>query len=275
MVNEFFIRKLDKFINKMLKKEINGKAHIWTTPADPLEQLDLSLFGPNSQRIKDDPISYQAAEFVHARIPVNLGALTSVDMIIPVMNIGNNSFPSQASFGAVIPYSIPETFVSRPASLLKMALVPFSLVVDQELRPKDVIKQGMIDYQPVNQINGDKTVYKNLRGNIICMINSGLTKYTNTVPMTNFVLNYPMGMFSAIPFNRYTLLVSRDTGELHRTGANKPWYPLNKRIRVMADVANYIAQDSRSGEEFGHIHLDTMQYHLLRPFAQSILDQTK
>jgi hypothetical protein len=101
------------------------------------------------------PQEYQAHEFVHAKIQVNAQYFSFIDFTAPVVNFRNVSIHGIATFSTVIPYPIDETYVHKPVGFSNK-LVPYRLAIERRMKPKRIIKEGMIVSKAVTAINNDK-----------------------------------------------------------------------------------------------------------------------
>lgn len=268
MATQKFLDALNKHITKSLKKKITGPPQIWTVGSDADQHVSLSLKERISLSVNKEGLSYQFREFVIARMPLDHRCLRSIDMIIPVLNIKKQSIPGIATFGTCIPFTVPETFVLRSTILGGKNLVPYNLAVHQKLDMKTIVNGNMIECEAINRINADKKLCKKLKGNILCILSAGFKQYHIQVSAIDGAFNYPMGMFSIVPFHGNSLIFSVDSGEVNRARGNSPYYPLSDRLNAIAGVANYIARYPEKGEEVGEMDIDKDTAILLSNFVK-------
>ncbi len=214
--------------------------------------------------------TYQAQEFIFARLILNDENISFMDFITPVVNRKGRSVPGVGTFVSYVENPIPETFVER--GFLSHQLYPHSLVVEEGIKPKKVLKQGMITSSVALAINSDKKLCSKLYGNEYCTVfEGGLSnrKYEVKVDRSKD----PAGMFTIIPYKGHTMMIAKDAG---RSGSyvDKPKYPWQDRLAALSGVANYINYYPEEGEEVGVFYMD-MSLNLVVPPLLQYLDQTQ
>lgn len=270
MVSQQFSNTIYSNITKDLKKVIAG-----TPDIRPLGSSEDQYKGfKESLKTKFTPFksdSYEAQEYLFARIPVNDPNFQFFDFITPVLNIKGKSVQGIATFVASIPHPVPETFVLR-GIVLAPNLLPHSLVMEQGIKEKIILKQGMIRSQAVNAINRDKKLRKRLRGAFYCQVRHSMVskKYFKL----NFdVNNYPPGMFTLVPYHGHTILIAKDAGKNMDSHVNKPAYSFKHRYEAFSGVARYLASYPEQGEEEGAFYPDSSMIFVLGPLLEHLKGQ--
>jgi hypothetical protein len=268
MVNQRFIKILNKRIKKELKKVINGDPVITIvgSPEDQyrgfLSALEAHLLGKVQE--------YDAHEYVHARIPINNQYFSYMDITVPVVNIKKNSVQGVATFFTEVPNPINETYILRSVGLSNK-LVPHNLVVNQHIEPKKIIKEGMIKSNAVNSINNDRKLLKNLKGNKACAISCLISSYSATINLTK----YPPGMFTIVPYYNHSILIAKDAGRSLEATTNEPRYLLKNRYKALLGVAEYIAKKPQVGKKVGKFYLDISMQINIPPILEQIKNNAK
>ena len=211
----------------------------------------LGLFVPGTR--------YSAQEHVFIRIPLQGLNITFMDVVIPIVNRGGKSIQGVASFLTYVPYAIPETFVERKVGWGKFQLFPHNLVIDQKLPPKQIIKENLIKAKAVNRINSDGVLNKLMHGSDFCYVSgygSGSFKIT-------FDWNkYPPGTFTIVPYNGYSVMISKDAG-INGTELDKPRYNFANKCELFDKVSRYLNENPEYGIKKGKFYLDTSLEFLL------------
>ena len=270
MVSQQFSNTIYSNITKDLKKVIAQSPEIRTlgSSEDQYKGLKESLktkFTP----FKSD--SYEAQEYLFARIHVNDPNFQFFDFITPVLNIKEKSVQGIATFVTAIPHPVPETFVLR-GIVLAPNLLPHSLLVDQGIKEKAILKQGMITSKAVNAINKDKKLRKRLRGAFYCQVrHSAISKKYFKLDFK--VNNYPPGMFTVVPYHGHTILIAKDAGKNMDSYVNKPAYSFKHRYEAFSGVARYLASHPEQGEEEGVFYPDTSMSFVLGPLLEHLKGQ--
>ena len=248
MVTEKYIENLTKQITKHLGKVARGPPS-FSSGGDETGQAkavqEAGLFGKSG---------YQAQEYLLTKIPVDNSHFQDFYISLPILNIGNKSVSSVTTFAVSIPYQVPETFVEQVAAgLLSFRMVPHDMVFVDDVSARQVIKQKLITYPPINALNGDKKLRKLIHGKERAYVKVGLLG--DDLVIKYDAIEYKTGMFTIVPFNNDTLLIAKDAG-LSSAKGNSPRYDLFKRYQAMAGVAQLIAEQPQSGQEVGALYPD-------------------
>ena len=149
---------------------------------------------------------------------------------------------------------------------LSYQLVPHSLVVEQDVKPKHVIKQDMITADAINGINANKDLCNKLRGSDSCKIaDTGFSNKVYKAKMDAF--NYPPGMFTVVPFKGNTIMIAKEAGEWGAK-VDHPLYHFKERFEALSGVGSYIAYYPEEGEEVGKFYMDPSLALVLAPLLQ-------
>lgn len=270
MASQSFMDAFYGHIYDALKTVIAGEISVWMSGSDEDQYGKPTMKDRFAMAILDTSTGYYAQEYIAARIPLKIPHLRFIDMVVPAVNLDDNSIPGTATFLGCIPYPVLETYVLRPMIVGGGKLVPYRMVVDNDVSIKKIIKEKMIRNKAIRKINLDGKLCKKLQGNRWCFMKSGLKKFQNEIPRSNGVIHYPLGMFSLIPYHGYTFLVSRDAGVSNEMTLNFPLYDLMKRVTAFDHVARYIMQFPRRGQEEGKYVLDKSLSVLLEPMMAQI-----
>jgi len=266
MVTKKFVDELIKTINKELKDILTTQPNIQMLgiPQDQYRGIrdDLKTAFIPLRKSKYD--AQDITEFLFARIPVNNPHFQFMDFITPVMNIKTESFQGVGTMITSVPYPVPETFVER-CGWGHSSLLPHSLVVDQQLPQKTILKKNMITTKAVNAINADKKLRKRIPNNRSCNGPSN-TSYKLVIEK-----DYPPGTFSIVPYKGHSVLIMKDTGSMFGILANHPIYLFKHYYEAFGGVADHLARFPEQGEEVGRFYMDSSLEHILPPLL-SYLD---
>lgn len=262
MVSEKFITNLEKLINRQLKKVLARTPTFQTFgsaedqpkgPGDPLATKFIPL-----RRSE-----YSAREYLMATIPVRDPNLSAIHLATPILNIKRTSVQGVATLMAVVPYPVPETYIERRALRLSRRLLPHDLVVYQGLGYQEILEQDLIRYPAVVNINNDRKLCKTLAGSLQCDVEvGGLSSSVYKIKLDRD--ECISGVFTIVPFQGLTLLISREAGQIGAR-ADNPRYDLAARFAAFSGVASYIAAYPQAGQEVGTIYAD--------PAVELLLDQ--
>jgi len=236
MVSQKFIENLDKKIREELKGQLNGKPYIvpYGSGEDQWKGFGEDL---KTSIIPFRKTTYEANEYLYARINLKDDYLSFIDFITPVINVKGKSIQGVATFLTYIDAAIPETYVLRMVGL-KHKLLPHEWVVNQEYKPKEIIKNDWIDSDAVNEINSDKDLQLYIRGNDSKKIDApGFSNKQYKIKMD--YLNYPPGMFTVVPYKGYSFIIAKDVGDWFAK-VDSPSYSFSKRLKALSTVASYV-----------------------------------
>jgi len=206
--------------------------------------------------------SYRAEEWIYMRVPLKDPLVTYFDFIAPVLNIKDVSVQGVGTFVTHLPIPCKETYVERMVGL-SYKLLPHGLVVEQGLKPKEVIKGGMITSAAINAINDDKSVTRELDGNRSCEVPGGIIS-TKKYQVSFDSYNYPGGMTTVVPYYNCTVIITRDAGSATAM-ADKPRYDFKRRFNAFRGIANALAAHPEWGELEGKFYVDESLEMLLPP----------
>ena len=252
MVNQAFIDKLNANISNEVRDLMAGPAYITAkgTGADQYKGLGDELA---TALIPFKKSTYQAQEYVFVRIPIKDQNVGFVDFVAPVLNVKGKSVQGVGTFATYTPNPVAETYVERMIGF-GYKLVPHSMVVEQGMKPKEVLKGNMIKSQAINEINADKKLCNLLHGHSDCRVAEGIigsAYFKLEVPW----LDYPPGMLTVIPYKGHTFLVSKDAGGSGAM-ADSPKYPFKERVAAFIQIAAYLAKHREGGEAVGKFYMD-------------------
>lgn len=234
-----------KRIMKDLKKVISGEPVLNTLGSS--DDQSKGFLREFSSHVIPSNYRYEAKEFVHARIPVYDQNFSNVDVIVPVVNIGRKSIQGVATFGAVVPYPVDETYVH-----LRFNLVPHSLAIERRVDPKRIVKGNMIRSKAINAINGDKKLIKKLNRKTRCAITGIGSSYICEIDTDK----YPPGVFTVVPYYNHTVILAKDAGISVEACPNEPRYDLRKIYEALSGVGGYIAANPQQGKHVGKFYMD-------------------
>jgi hypothetical protein len=209
---------------------------------------------------------YEAEEYLFARFPVRGESFSFIDFTAPILNVKGKSVQGIASFVTSIPYPIPETYVQRMVGL-KYRLVPHKMVVEQKIKPKQVIKENRITYHAVNNIHNDKKLCNKLQGSYDCKVQKPLSKSYFKIKMDPF--EYPPGMFSIVPYYSHTIIIAKEAGE-YGASVDSPRYNFKERYEAFSGVAKQIATYPKKGEQVGKFYMDSTLEIVLLPLLEHL-----
>jgi hypothetical protein len=264
MVSQKFVKNFNKYIEKRLKGVLAGPVTIspMGSAVDQHKGLGDDL---KTAMIPFRKSEYQAQEYLYARIPVRDQYFSFIDFATPILNIKGKSVQGIGSFATSIPYPVPETYVERMVGL-KYRLFPHKFVVEQNLKPKQVIKENMITYQGVNSIHSDKKLCNKLEGAWDCKVRTFGKKYYKIKLDTS---NYPPGMFTIIPYHGHSILIAKEAGSFGAE-VDSPLYAYKDRYEAFSGVAKTIASFPQKGEPVGKFYMDSTLDILLPPLLGQI-----
>jgi hypothetical protein len=270
MVSQKFLHNFNLYAQKKLKNVISGQITFQPmgSRADKHKGLSDDL---KTRFIPFRKSEYEAEEYLFARFPVRGEGFSFIDFAAPILNVKGKSVQGIASFVTSIPYSIPETYVQRMVGL-KYRLVPHKMVVEQNLKPKQVIKENMITYPAVNTIHTDKKLCNKLQGSYDCKIQKPLSKSYFKIKMDPF--EYPPGMFSIVPYYGHTILIAKEAGD-YGASVDDPRYNFIERYEAFAGVAKQIATTPQKGEEVGKFYMDSTLEIVLLPLLEHLKGQSQ
>ncbi len=252
MVSEKFINNLEKLIGKRLKRVVTRSPTFKTfgsaddQPKGPGDDL-ATKFIPLSKS------EYSAREYLMATIPVNDPNLSAFHLATPILNVKKTSVQGVATFMAVVPYPVPETFIERMAIRQSHRLLPHDLVA-RGITYKDILDQNMIHYPAVLNINRDKKLCKALAGSLQCDVEvGGLSSSVYKVKLDYEDL--VSGVFTIVPYQGSTLLISKEAGQFGAK-ADSPRYDLAARFAALSGVASHITAHPQANHEVGAIYAD-------------------
>ncbi|UCG68743.1 MAG: hypothetical protein JSV09_13205 [Thermoplasmata archaeon] len=270
MVSQKFVNNLNLYAQKKLKNVLAGQLTIQPlgSAADKHKGLADDL---KTRFIPFRKSEYEAEEYLFARFPVRGEHFSFIDFAAPILNVKGKSIQGIASFVTSIPYPVPETYVQRMVGL-KYRLVPHKLVVEQSLKPKQVIKENMITYRAVNAIHTDKKLCNKLQGSYDCKVQKPLSKSYYKIKMDPF--EYPPGMFSIVPYYGHSILIAKEAGD-YGASVDSPRYRFNERFEAFSGVAKQIAASPQRGEEVGKFYMDSTLEIVLLPLLEHLKGQSK
>lgn len=252
MVSEKFISNLEKLINKRLKKVVTRSPTFKTFGSSD----DLPMDQDQDLATRFIPLrrsEYSAKEFLMATIPVSDPNLTAFHLATPILNVKKTSVQGVATFMAVVPYPVPETFIERMAVRLSHRLLPHDLVV-QGMSYDDILSRNLIRYPAIVNINNDKRLCKTLAASLQCDVEvGGLSSSIYKVKLDYDEL--VSGVFTVVPYQGCTLLISKEAGQIGAR-ADNPLYDLATRFAALSGVAAHIATQPQAGQEVGAIYAD-------------------
>jgi len=245
---------LGSSLAKELSSNIVGSPQLRTTgsTADQYKGLGDELM---TRFIPFAKSEYKAEQFLIATVQTNDPYLEYFDFVTPVVNVQGKSVQGVASFVAAIPYPVSDTFVLRMVGL-SHKLVPHSLVVEQGMKPKQVLKGGKITSRAIQAINKDKLVNRALYSMGSCKVmDTGLSNKFYKVSFDHF--KYPPGFFTIVPYKGFSLLIAKEAGGFGAQ-VDSPSYNFKMRFTALAGVARYLATYPEEGEEkVGTFYLDS------------------
>ena len=267
MASVKFTVNLKKLINKQLKSVILSPPKVTSIGSDDdlRKGLEDNL---KSRFIQFGKSEYSDREFLVTSILTEDPNISRFFFATPILNIQNKSVQGIGTFLAVIPHSIPETYVERMATRLSHKLLPHDMVVNQGIKPRNIIKQDMIDYPAVKYINSDKKLCKNLAGHLSREIEAGsISNQVFKIEMDHSEL--VPGVFTIVPYYGHTIIIAKDAG---KEGAkiDAPRYPFKDRFAALSKVASYIAQYPQEGEDVGMFFMDPSLETIITPLLRYI-----
>lgn len=270
MVSQKFVHNFNLYAQKKLKNVLSGQLAIQPmgSAADKHKGMADDL---KTRFIPFRKSEYEAEEYLFARFPVRGEGFSFIDFAAPILNVKGKSVQGIASFVTSIPYPVPETYVQRMVGL-KYRLVPHKLVVEQNLKPKQVIKENMITYQAVNNIHNDKKLCNKLQGSYDCKVQKPLSKSYFKIKMDPF--EYPPGMFSIVPYYGNTILIAKEAGD-YGASVDSPRYNFIERFEAFSGVAKQIANTNQKGEEVGKFYMDSTLEIVLLPLLEHLKGQSQ
>lgn len=270
MVSQKFIENLKKKIREELKDSLNGKPYIvpYGEGEDQWKGLGEDL---KTSLIPFRKTTYEAAEYLYARINLNDDYLSFMDFVTPVINVKGKSIQGVATFLTYIEAPIPETYVLRLVGL-KEKLLPHEWVVNQGYKPKEIIKNEWIDCDSVNGMNADKDLQLTICGNHTKKIDApGFSSKQYKISID--YLNYPPGMLTVVPYKGHSFIIAKDAGDWF-SKVDAPSYPFKKRLDALSTIASYIYtypdDGGDEGEWTGQLYPDTSMLHSLLPLIKHI-----
>ncbi|UCG68742.1 MAG: hypothetical protein JSV09_13200 [Thermoplasmata archaeon] len=268
MVNQRFIKILNKSIKKQLKKVINGEPaiNVVGSHVDQYEGFLATLEAHFLRKAQE----YDPHEFVHARVPIKNQYFSYMDITVPVVNIKKNSVQGVATFFTEIPYPINETYILRRVGLSNK-LVPHNLVFKYHTDPRKIIKEGLINSEAIKDINNDRKLIKKLKGNDSCLISCLGSDYSATINLAK----YPPGMFTIVPYYNHSFLIAKDAGISLEATTNEPRYHIRDRYQALFGVAHCIARKPQVGETVGKFYLDISMRINLPPILEQIKNNAR
>ena len=270
MVSEKFETNLLKNVRKQLKKQISGEIEVYYPNGETSQNAKLGKFASLVQFISEGPNLPFPSEYLMLKAQLANPVLKNLYLSFPVFHGSGKSVQGVTTIGVSIPFPIPETFVLRKPTLQSPKLLPYSLAVDQDLNIKTIIKENLITYEGVNQINRNKKLCKVLEGNAFCIISGLARNYQLKIPYDNGCYNYPMGMLSIIPYSGHTIIIAKEAGVNGSAAINSPKYPFKERYRAISGVAKTISNYPEHGKENGSIHVDKGLAHILGQIIPNI-----
>jgi len=266
MVNQKFIDKLNMNITNELGDMLAGPAYIAAkgTGADQYKGLGDELA---TALIPFKKSKYEAQEHLFVRIPIKDPNVSFVDFVTPVLNVKGKSVQGVGTFVTYTPHPVAETYIERMVGF-GYKLVPHSMVVEKEMKPKEVLKGNMITSQAINGINADKKLCNLLHGNSDCKVAEGIigsSYFKLEIPW----LDYPPGMLSVIPYKGNTFLVSKDAGGSGAM-ADSPKYPFKERVAAFVQVASYLSKHREGGEAVGKFYMDNSMELIIPPLMEHL-----
>lgn len=270
MVSQKFVHNLNLYAGKKLKNVLTGPLSIQPlgSAADKHKGLTDDL---KTRLIPFRKSEYEAEEYLYARIPLRGEYFSFIDFATPILNVKGKSVQGIASFVTSIPYPVPETYVQRMVGL-KYRLVPHKLVVEQNLKPKQVIKDNMIAFQAVNAIHTDKKLCNKLQGSYDCKVQKPLSKSYFKIKMDPF--EYPPGMFTIVPYYGHSILIAKEAGD-YGASVDSPRYRFNERYEAFSGVAKQIAATPQKGEDVGKFYMDSTLEIVLPPILNHLKGQSQ
>jgi len=270
MVSQKFVDNLHKRIREELKDHLNGKPYIvpYGSGEDQWKGFGEDL---KTSIIPFRKTTYEATEYLYARINLKDDYLSFMDFITPITNIKGKSIQGVGTFLTYIDAAIPETYVLRMVGL-KKKLLPHEWVVNQGIKPKEIIKNNWIDSEAVNGINNDKELLLHIWGNNSKKIDApGFSNKQYKIKID--WLNYPPGMFTVVPYKGYSFLIAKDAGDWIAK-VDSPSYTFSRRLKALSMVASYIYSypddGGDDGEWTGQFYPDTSMLFSLRPLLKHI-----
>ena len=248
MVSQNFVLTLNKCINKNLKDIIRGEVQMLTHGSNIAYEKNFLPFYS---------ATYTAHEYLQAIIPVNDPHLNEIHFVTPVLNVGKDSVQGIATFLAHVPYTITETYVERMVGI-SSKLLPYDLIVNKGMKPKEVIKGNLIKSKAILSINNDQS----LNPYLYASNDGSVTAYKQKYKFD--LRNYPPGSMTVVPYNGHTLIIIKDAGGW--AVVDNPSYMFSSRFKGLSGVAKYIAMyPEESNNNVGVIHTDN---------SMNILSQT-
>ena len=269
MVSLRFVDYLTKSVTKQLKKVISAPPDIqFYGSNEDLEPSRGIMETIGRAVVGEEEAVYIAREYVAMRIHVNDPYLEYFDFITPVLNIRGRSIQGVATFSAVTPNPIPETFMLR-GFIFAPSLYPYELLVNQEIPEKTILKEKMIDSAAINCVNAHKKLRKKLRGNLTCIIHHGTFNRSRFAFTVNTARHVP-GLFSVTPYHDYSVMIAKDAGELS-SEVDAPRYDFKSRYESFSGVAYHIGKNPEYGEEpEGILHRDKSMELSIGPLLKAI-----
>lgn len=261
MVSDKFVGNLLKDVNNKLGDVLSGQVQ-WRPIGVGTDQYKGLGEDLKTAIIPFRKSSYKPEEWIYLRAPLKDPLVTYFDFIAPVLNIKDVSVQGVGTFVTHIPIPCKETYVERMVGL-SYRLVPHKLVVEQGLKPKEVVKGGMITSAAINAINGDKELSRALSGYNNCTVPGGYLSTKNYEVKFDFT-SYPGGMTSVIPYYNCTVLTSRDAGFIGAM-ADSPTYDFKRRIGAFRGIASALNANPEWGELEGKFYMDDSLEMLLPP----------
>ena len=272
MVSQRFVAQLVSNVSKQLKKVISRPPEIQTYGSSEDQQVSKGLLESLGRSIVGGSTSYSAQEYVLMRVHVNDPHLEYFDFITPTINVRGKSVQGIATFSAVTPYPVPETFVLR-GIIFTPSLYPYELVVNQKIAEKKILKGGMIRSAAINAVNADKKLRKKLRGSDNCQVQEG--SFSKKYFKLNFdVVNYDPGMFTVFPYHGYSVMIAKEAGGFSAE-MDKPRYDFKSRYESFSGIAYHIANNPEHGAKAEGVMVPDLSINLsLGPLLKAIKDET-